>query len=55
MKTELQASDHRIIAELMENNRSYDRHDQLKGMLEDLQRITSAVQENLYKEAKKGK
>jgi hypothetical protein len=53
MKTELQIADHRIIAELMENNRTFDRKDQLKGMLEDLQRITGAVQRSLYEEAKK--
>jgi len=52
MKTTLQAADHRIIAELINNNNHYDRKDQLKGMLEDLQRITNAVQERLYEEAK---
>ena len=52
MKTILQAADHRIIAELMDNNKSFDRKEELKGMLEDLQRITSAVQESLYEEAK---
>ena len=54
MKENLQAADHRIIAELMGNNNSYDRIEQLKGMLEDLQRITGAVEESLY-EAAKGK
>jgi len=55
MKKELKASDHRIIAELMDSNHRYDRNDQLKAMLEDLQRITSVVQESLYEETKKGK
>jgi len=55
MKTELQASDHRIIATLMDSNNNYSRKDQLKGMLEDLLRITNAVQESLYNEAKKDK
>jgi len=53
MKVRLQAVDFRIIAELMANNNTYDRRNQLKGMLEDLQRITSAVQGFLIEETKK--
>jgi len=52
VKENLQAVDHRIIAELMDNNQNQDKKDQLIGMLVDLQRITNAVQESLYEEVK---
>ena len=54
MKENLQAADHQIIAILMENNlNSYSRADSLKGMLEDLSRITLYVQNELHNETKK--
>jgi len=54
MRIKLQAADYRIIAELTDNNRTaYDRKDQIKGMLEDLQRITNVVQDMFLEEGKK--